>query len=246
MFDAYWAEPMRFRSHALSRSWYVGRDVPGSRFAFCFSPHADSGTSLDPVAEAIRGAESSVLYAVVFLNQLRGTVREALNDLVGRSLFSYGVAQRVGGLAVRKPDGSRGLLPFAYIAENAPEPFRSEWNAQTTGHSNMVHHKFLVTDFNGANPTVFTGSSNMAAGGERDNGDHMIMIQDRKVAISYAIEALRLFDHFHFRVSLREGDAGQRTLRLARPPGPGGSAWFEPYYRNGHVKERDRKLFARG
>ncbi|HRQ89839.1 MAG TPA: phospholipase D-like domain-containing protein, partial [Bacteroidia bacterium] len=63
----------------------------------------------------------------------------------------------------------------------------------------MVHHKFLVTDFNGARPTVYTGSSNMAAGGERDNGDNLICIEDRRVAIAYAIEALRLFDHFHFR-----------------------------------------------
>ncbi len=35
--------------------------------------------------------------------------------------FSYGVAQRVNGLAVQKPDGSRGLLPFAFLGDKAPE-----------------------------------------------------------------------------------------------------------------------------
>ena len=107
----------------------------------------------------------------------------------------------------------------------------------------MVHHKFLVTDFNGDNPIVYTGSSNMAAGGEKANADHLIRIEDRKVAIAYAIEALRMFDHFHFRVKAKSANAPD-TLRLARPPAPGGGTWFASYYRKSHIKERDRKLFA--
>ena len=193
------------------------RDIEGSRFSFCFSPHKVNTLSLDPVAQAIEDATSSVLYAVVFLAQLTGQVRDALEDLVNRSLFSYGVAQRTGKLSVRKPDGSHGLLPFAYIGANAPEPFKREWSG---GDGNMVHHKFVVTDFNGASPRVFTGSSNMAAGGELANGDNLILIEDRKVAIAYAIEALRLFDHFHFRVRLKQGEVDTDRLTLARPPAP--------------------------
>jgi hypothetical protein len=70
----------------------------------------------------------------------------------------------------------------------------------------------------------------------------LICIEDRKVAIAYAIEALRLFDHFHFRVNAQEGNALQ-TLRLQKPPGPGQNPWFAQYYRVGHIRERDRKLF---
>lgn len=242
LFDAYWTSPTKFRQNALSQQWWVVRDEADSRVSLCFSPHSDSSLSLDLIARAIEEAESSVLYSIVFLNQLTGAVREALDELMDRSLFSYGVAQRVSGLTVNKPDGSRGLLPFAYLAENVPEPFKSEWSGQTTGHSNMVHHKFLVTDFNGGRPTVYTGSSNMADGGEKSNGDNLICIEDRKVAIAYAIEALRLFDHFHFRVKAQESDALQ-TLRLAKPPAPGEKPWFSKYYRIGHIKERDRKLF---
>ena len=47
-----------------------------------------------------------------------------------------------------------------------------------------------MTDFNGTNPKLFTGSSNMAKGGEHDNGGHLLCIEDRKIAIAYAIEAL--------------------------------------------------------
>ena len=244
VFDAYWGSPKKFRQNALSQQWWVVRDVADSRVSLCFSPHSDSAVSLDPIARAVENAESSVLYSIVFLNQLTGAVRDALDELMERSLFSYGIAQRVGGLTVNKPDGSRGLLPFAYLAGDAPEPFKSEWSGQTTGHSNMVHHKFLVTDFNAENPTVYTGSSNMAHGGEKDNGDNLICIEDRKVAIAYAVEALRLFDHFHFRVKAQEANAPQ-TLRLAKPPKPGEKSWFAQYYRTGHVKERDRKLFVR-
>lgn len=244
LFNAYWKAPGSFRKHPLSKQWWTPRDLPGSRFSFCFSPHSDSALSLDPVARAIEEAESSVLYAVAFLNQLTGQVRDALDELLNRSLFSYGVAQRINGLAVRKPDGSRGLLSFAYLGDKAPEPFKSEWHGNTTGRSNMVHHKFVVTDFNGERPMVFTGSSNMAAGGEKDNGDHLICIEDRKLAIGYAIEALRMFDHFHFRLGMKEGDAKKVVLTLAKPPKAGGKPWFAPYYRTGHVKERDKKLFV--
>ncbi len=244
LFDAYWTSPKTFRQNELSRQWWVVRDKPDSKVSLCFSPHSDSALPLTPIAEAIENAESSVLYSIVFLNQLSGDVREALDELMNRSLFSYGVAQRVSGLSVNKPDGSRGLLPFDYLAGNAPEPFRSEWSGHTTGHSNMVHHKFLVTDFNGARPIVYTGSSNMAAGGEKSNGDNLICIEDRKVAIAYAIEALRLFDHFHFRVKVKEPGAVE-TLRLAKPPVQGAKPWFSQYYRIGHVKERDRMLFIR-
>ncbi len=242
LFDAYWISPKKFRQNPLSQQWWVVRDQADSRVSLCFSPHSDSSLSLNPIARTIEEAESSVLYSIVFLNQLTGEVRQALDELMDRSLFSYGVAQRVSGLTVNKPDGSRGLLPFAYLAENAPEPFKAEWSGQTTGHSNMVHHKFLVKDFNGDRPAVYTGSSNMADGGEKSNGDNLICIEDRKVAIAYAIEALRLFDHLHFRVNAQEPGVLQK-LRLAKPPAPGEKPWFAQYYRIGHVKERDRKLF---
>jgi phosphatidylserine/phosphatidylglycerophosphate/cardiolipin synthase-like enzyme len=244
LFDAYWSSPKTFRQNPLSRQWWPVRNQAGSKVSLCFSPHSDSKLSLNPVAQAIEEADSSVLYSIVFLSQITGKVRNALDELMDRSLFSYGVAQRTNGLAVTKPDGSTGLLPFAYLAENAPEPFKSEWSGATVGHSNMVHHKFLVTDFNGERPTVFTGSSNLAHGGEKENGDHLIRIEDRKIAIAYAIEALRLFDHFHFRVNARAPGSAE-TLRLAKPPEPGGRTWFAQYYRSGHVKQRDRELFIR-
>ena len=246
MFDAYWAAPTskEFKKNALSKEWFLVRDKAGSRVSVCFSPHNETNLSLVLVAKAIENAESLVLYSIVFLSAITGMVRDALEELMDRSLFSYGVAQRVGGLKVTKPDGSAGLLPFAYLADNAPEPFKSEWSGNTQGQSNMVHHKFLVTDFNGDSPRVFTGSSNLAKGGEQENGDHLLLIEDRKIAIAYAVEALRMFDHFHFRVKAKADDAPQ-TLRLQKPPKGNAKPWFSSYYRRAHIKERDRLLFVK-
>lgn len=241
VFDAYWSAPTAFRKSPLSQQWWVVRDQPGSKVSLCFAPHTDSALSLDPIAASIEQATSSVLYSIVFLSLINGKVRDALDALMQRSLFSYGVAQRTGKLAVRKPDGSVGLLPFSYLASNAPAPFKAEWSGNA---GNMVHNKFVVTDFNGANPTVYTGSSNLAAGGEKNNGDHLIRIEDRKIAVVYAIEALRLFDHFHFRVNASKPGALQ-TLRLAKPPAAGQKTWFDAYYSPGHIKARDRELFVK-
>ena len=82
------------------------------------------------------------------------------------------------------------------MAKNAPEPFKSEWSGGKGIHE---HHKFVVTDFNLPTAKVFTGSSNLSVSGEGKNGDNMVMIEDPMVATSYAIEALRIFDHLHFR-----------------------------------------------
>lgn len=236
----------QFQRDPLSQSWHDCSVPGGPNVRIAVSPYADPGLSLDPVAAAIETATSSVLYAVVFLNQLTGRVRNTLEELVHRSTFSYGVSQRAGGLSVFKPDGSRGLVSFAYLAENAPEPFSSEWSSHAGGNSrsNVLHHKFVVTDFNTPRAKVFTGSSNMAAGGEKDNGDHLIEIEDGRVATAYAVEALRVFDHFHFRVSMREADARRTVLKLAKPPARGEPTWFREAYVPGHIKERDRLLFS--
>jgi hypothetical protein len=236
----------KFRQDGLSQSWHDCTTPGGPVLHLAISPHADPALTLDPIAQAIEHATSSVLYAVVFLNQLTGRVRDTLDELVQRSTFSYGIAQRTGGLSVFKPDGSRGLVSFAYLAEDAPEPFAAEWSSYAGGNSrsNVLHHKFVVTDFNTPRAKVFTGSSNMAAGGEKANGDHLILIEDGRVATAYAVEALRTFDHFHFRVAMREADAKLQVLKLAKPPAGGEQPWFREVYVPGHIKERDRLLFS--
>ncbi len=61
-----------------------------------------------------------------------------------------------------------------------------------------IHHKYVVCGFNGEAPTVYCGSSNLAEGGERDNGDNLLAIRDADVATAFVIETLLLVDHYDF------------------------------------------------
>lgn len=51
---------------------------------------------------------------------------------------------------------------------------------------------------NGSDPAVYCGSSNLASGGEAENGDNLLEIHDADVATAFAIEALGLVDHYNF------------------------------------------------
>ena len=214
----------------------------------CFSPHSSSALSLNPVNGAVEQASSSVFYAVAFLNQIKsGPTKEAFDRLIARPIFSYGISDEDGSMAIKKPDDSIGLVDFAYLAKNAPEPFKSEWSG---GQGINVHHKFVVTDFNLPTAKVFTGSSNLAPSGESGNGDHLIMIEDRKIATAYAIEALLVFDHLHFRSTMKTAFALSTTakkdaLTLWKPTAISGKpAWFEAYYKADSQKMKDRQLFV--
>jgi len=58
------------------------------------------------------------------------------------------------------------------------------------------------------------------------------------------IEALRLFDHYHFRVSQQEAKKAKSKLQLAKPPrNTGEKPWWDEDYRVMR-KIRDRELFA--
>jgi phosphatidylserine/phosphatidylglycerophosphate/cardiolipin synthase-like enzyme len=251
VFESVFKNPAAFKSDELASKWYSVHSQGKPAVHFCFSPHKSVDLSLNPVRGAIDQATSSVLYSVAFLSQIKsGPTKEALDRLIGKPLFSYGVVDKVGNLEIKKPDGSSGLVDFAYLAKKAPEPFKSEWSG---GKGINIHHKFVVTDFSLSTAKVFTGSSNLAPAGEKGNGDHLIMVEDRKVATSYAIEALRVFDHLHFPSRMKDASKSKKkdaepndTLTLAKPKAISGkNAWFEEFYLAGSQKERDRKLFSR-
>jgi hypothetical protein len=56
----------------------------------------------------------------------------------------------------------------------------------------------VICGFNGSDPVVYCGSSNLAEGGKEQNGDNLIAIHDGDVATAFALEALALVDHFDF------------------------------------------------
>lgn len=52
-------------------------------------------------------------------------------------------------------------------------------------------------DFNRPDAVVYCGSSNLALGGGHNNDDNLIETRNTEIATVFAIEALRLVDHYH-------------------------------------------------
>ncbi|XQS17728.1 hypothetical protein ACJ6TS_04020 [Citrobacter telavivensis] len=242
MFDKAFTEPKAFRHSPLSQSIQTIKHANGPTINVSYSPHRATSLSLEPVVNAINQASSSVFYSIAFLNNMRESpVGVALAELLNRPVFSYGTVNTAGELQVVKPDGTLAVADFAYLAKKAPEPFRTEWAG---GKGINIHHKFVVTDFNLASAKVFTGSSNLAPSGEKNNGDHLIMIEDQKIATAYVIEAIRVFDHLQFRQRM-QGAGDVQVLKLLKPTAiTGQPAWFTRFYIADSQAKNDRLLFS--
>jgi phosphatidylserine/phosphatidylglycerophosphate/cardiolipin synthase-like enzyme len=241
-FERAFAQPAGFASTPLAGDWHLASAEGRPPISFCFSPHKDPALSLGRVGDAINKATSSVFFCIAFLNQAKtGAVRQAIDSLEGKPLFSYGISDQAEGLAVHKPDGTLGIVDFGYLGKHAPEPFKSEWFGGKGIHE---HNKFVVVDFNLPTAKVFTGSCNMSISGEENNGDNLVCIEDSRVATSFAIEAIRIFDHLEFRAKMKGTDA-PATLTLAKPTSISGKpAWFERFYIADSQAEHDRELFS--
>jgi phosphatidylserine/phosphatidylglycerophosphate/cardiolipin synthase-like enzyme len=130
-------------------------------------------------------------------------------------------------------DDNSAIVAFGYLRKNIPQPFREEWSG---GGGNVIHHKFMVCDFNSESPVVFCGSSNLSSGGEQENGDNLIAIRDTRVATLYAVEAIRLFDHYRFR-SKQQDRSPSDPLMLDDTAG-----WSDEYYDDNNIKSLERTV----
>jgi phosphatidylserine/phosphatidylglycerophosphate/cardiolipin synthase-like enzyme len=208
-----------------------------------FSPYAAKNAMLAKVAADIGKTTSNLLYSLAFLYQTPGPILDAIKRVTDdEKIFVYGISDRkVGGLDVQKPDGNVVPVMPAALGKNVPEPFKSE---PTGGGGTRMHHKFLVIDFDKPSARVYMGSYNFSSTADTKNGENLLLIRDRRVAVAYMIEALRLFDHYHFRVAQQEAKKAKTKLVLARPPRtPGEEPWWAEDYTD-RRKIRDRQLFA--
>jgi len=239
-FDQAWASPstVQFAASAISSQWFTAQSSRLPKVSVSFSPHQDSGVSLEPVAQAIKDAKSSVLFAIMEIGSGSGPVLKAVQELPARKdLYAFGTTQRLdGALSVTKPGEESPFVPFSYLHSKVPPPFQAEYAG---GAGQVIHHKFVVVDFNGPSPVVFAGSSNLAAGGEQENGDNLIAIHDERVATAYAVEAIGLIDHYRFRV-VQQAANDATPLRLKTRS----EDWTADYYDPASPKYRERLLFA--
>lgn len=247
-FEAYWQNDsvVGFGASDSARKW-IDLGIAGVDAKVTFSPHGKSNVALDSIAADVGRSKSCLLYSLAFLAQTKGSIREAITRITrNKKIFVYGIAdRRVGGIDLQTPDGNVPPVYPAALSKNLPEPFKSEPTGLSGNRGTRMHHKFLVIDFDRPSARVYLGSYNFSHPADTKNGENLVLIKDRRIATSYMIEALRIFDHYHFRVAQQNArkKAG-RKLQLRTPPRkPGQKPWFEEDFTDAR-KIRDRELFA--
>jgi len=239
---------------------FASRTLP--RTEITFSPHPPAfacavlrGVASRIEAEARKGG-GSVLFALMQVGRISGPVFPALEALhADRRVFSYGISdtprgvqlyargKRTGVLATGKPTGIRLPPPFCELP--------------SIGIQHQIHHKFIVCGFNGTDPVVYCGSSNLAGSSEMRNGDNLLAIHDRSVAVVFAIEAVGLVDHFNFLDRCATRKPGDRGAAARTPPATKRQAavragwflstrdrWAAPYFDPRDLRCVDRVLFG--
>ncbi|MGA2623364.1 MAG: phospholipase D-like domain-containing protein [Bacteroidota bacterium] len=244
-FDNYWNNgDVPSFSKTASAKW-TDLGLKGINAKVAFSPHSTSNALLQSVADDIKNSKtSSLFYSLAFLFQTPGLIKDAIATVTkNKAVFVYGISDRkVGGIVLQKPDGNLAPVYPAALSKNLPEPFRSE---PTGGGGIRMHHKFLVMDFDKPTARVYLGSYNFSVPADTKNGENLLLIRDRRIAVSYLIEALSIFDHYHFRVAQQEAKKAKKKLQLAKSPRPGEDAWWKEYYDPKSIRYKERLLFSR-
>jgi phosphatidylserine/phosphatidylglycerophosphate/cardiolipin synthase-like enzyme len=243
-FDAYWEHDDVPGFGGTASAVWADAGIDGVDVQVAFSPHAKDNVLLAKLADDIaENTTSSLFYSLAFLYQTPGKIRDAIKKVsADDDIFVYGMSDRkVGGLDLQKPDGNVAPVSPAALKGKVPPPFKAEPDG---GGGVRLHHKFVVIDFDKPTARVYLGSYNFSKAADTDNGEHLVLIRDRRVATAYVVEAIRLFDHYEFRLVQQDAKKAKKQLSLTRPPRkPGEEPWWAKDYDDPR-RARDRELFA--
>jgi hypothetical protein len=243
-FDDYWANDDTAGFSKTTSATWNDLGLTGIDAHIGFSPRSAKNAVLNSIADDIgKHTTSSLFFSLAFLYQTPGALQNAVKKLQkDDQVFSYGISDHpVKGLQVAKPDGKVVLVSPQELSKNLPQPFKSE---PTGGGGTRMHHKFVVIDFDKPTARVYMGSFNFSVAADTSNGENLLVIRDRRIAVSYMIEALRIFDHYEFRVTQLDAKKARKQLYLAKPPRKSGEKpWWAEDYTNAR-KIVDRELFA--
>jgi phosphatidylserine/phosphatidylglycerophosphate/cardiolipin synthase-like enzyme len=175
-------------------------------------------------------------------DQSKSDILDAVRTQVkSDKVFTYGITDTASDITMYKPNSKRGVRVAGKGIETVlPPPFNVV--AKTPGIS--IHHKFIVVDFKGENSVVYCGSSNLAYNPEQKNGDNLIEIRDDDVVTAFAIEAIRLVDHFHWRNKKRSADEEKTPLYLNDNKDQK-DIWYKSYYSDTDLHYLERTLLIR-
>ena len=244
-FDNYWNhsdEAAEFGKTVSASFKTLG--LAGIDAQVAFSPHSSQNALLKTIADDIETqTTSSLLYSLAFLYQTPGVIKDAVKKITkDKTKFVYGISDhKVGGIVVQTADGNVEPVSPATLEKNVPQPFKAE---PTGGGGTRMHHKFVIIDFDKPTARVYMGSYNFSIAADTSNGENLLLIKDKRIAVSYMVEAVRLFDHYEFRLAQQDAKTAKNKLLLLKPPRKAGEKpWWDKDYTNPH-RVRDRELFA--
>jgi len=265
VFDTAWDDDVKkpaFDPSDWAKKLFSFSSAQTPKTTITFPPH-DDAFAKSVLADIVKriGQEGkrgksvgSVLFAVMQIDKGKSAVYDVLNNLhKQQDIFSYGISDSPAGISLFPLGKKTGVLVTGKpVRTQLPAPFNQVPNI--AGLKHHVHHKFVVCGFNGPDPVVYCGSSNLAEGGEEDNGDNLLAIYDEDVATVFAIEALTLVDHFDFldRTAKGKPDAKRKApsaLKLQAAVSAGwflatNDAWAQKYFDTNDLHSVDRQLFA--
>jgi phosphatidylserine/phosphatidylglycerophosphate/cardiolipin synthase-like enzyme len=267
VFQEAWDDEVKGAAFAKSK-WAI-REFPFKKaslpnIVITFSPHQQEFAAeilngiVQRVAKEGKAAKrsGSILFAVMEMETgtAENPVYKALNEVhKNQTVFSFGISDRSDGIALYPIGKKTGVLVTGKpVNTQLPAPF-SQVPGVGSGH--QVHHKFVVCGFNGDDPIVYCGSSNLALKGEQVNGDNLLAIRDEDVATVFAIEALALVDHFNFLDRTATGPQAKRTMKpeadMQQAAVSAGwflstsDEWVRKFFDRTDLHFVDRELFAR-
>ena len=248
VFDESWKVEVKaaaFKKASIANKSFFFPNESRAKIQIAFSPHTEEFAKdyLDKITARVKAEKSSVLFAVMDIGRKNsGPIFPALRKLhTNKNVFTYGISDNPDGIMLYKPSSKSGVLVTGKPSgEQLPPPFNQEANI---GLGHQIHHKFIVCGFNSNDPVVYCGSSNLALLGEQENGDNLIAIHDKEIATVFALEALALVDHFHFR------NVNQNPKEKKKKPVPKpyflhqDNKWALPYFDKNDLHFADRTLF---
>lgn len=256
-FDNFWANPNNTRGfHDTASAQWTDLGFKDVDAKVTFSPHSTSNAALQGIADDISSTETSLFYSLAFLYETKGPIQDSIKEVTARDrTFVYGLSDKsVGGLDIQLPNGNPPIAFPGGLMRDVPPPFEAE---ATGGNGTRLHHKFVVIDFNKPTARVYTGSYNFSNAADTKNGENLFVIRDQRVATSYMIEALAMFDHYEFRDleakassgsskgahSKGASDSSGKAIELRTPPKAGEKAWWDKYWTD-EQKKHDREMFG--
>ncbi|MTH13939.1 phospholipase D-like domain-containing protein [Flavobacterium sp. LC2016-01] len=224
---------------------FEAEEIP--EMTITFAPHAkaDAERIFKRISDRItREGNSDVLFAIMKDNSASSILTAVQNQLKNNTVFTYGITDRINKKAedyevfLYKPNNINGIrVAGRGIASVLPQPFGTV--PKIDGYA--IHHKFIVVNFRGDNPVVYCGSSNLAFNPEQKNGDNLLEIHDDDIVTVFAIEALRLVDHFHWRNYEVNPDQERHLDDLNDKR----KSWYKSWFNPSDLKSRQRQLYIK-